>query len=154
MKITLLAIGQAQKQAAEHILAEKYRVQAAKRGKSIGISDFQFLILRGRQAEHDTLTQILQKDPGGVVVVLDERGKNLSSRQFADFLKNTLDEGVPHLRFVIGGADGLPPPSRQQADLVLALGRATWPHLLARAMLAEQIWRAVTILTNHPYHRE
>ncbi|MGI9439884.1 MAG: 23S rRNA (pseudouridine(1915)-N(3))-methyltransferase RlmH, partial [Parvibaculales bacterium] len=75
-------------------------------------------------------------------------------RAFANQLQGWLDEAVPQVTFVLGGADGLHPDMRQRADMVLALGTMTWPHLLARALLAEQIWRGVSILTNHPYHRD
>ena len=87
-------------------------------------------------------------------VLLDERGRDLSSMQFADILSRWRDEGVREARFVIGAADGHSPEEREGADLLLAFGKATWPHLLARAMLAEQLYRATTILSGHPYHRE
>ena len=92
--------------------------------------------------------------PGTKQVVLDERGRQLASKAFADLLGRWRDEGVREARFMIGAADGHDDPVRQDADLLLAFGAATWPHLLARAMLAEQLWRATSILANHPYHRE
>jgi 23S rRNA (pseudouridine1915-N3)-methyltransferase len=92
--------------------------------------------------------------PGTKRVVLDERGRQLASKAFADLLGRWRDEGVREARFMIGAADGHDDPVRQDADLLLAFGAATWPHLLARAMLAEQLWRATSILANHPYHRE
>ena len=87
------------------------------------------------------------------VVVLDERGKDLSSQQFAAMLGRWRDEGARETRFLIGAADGHDEASRREADLLLAFGKATWPHLLARAMLAEQLYRATSILAGHPYHR-
>ena len=92
--------------------------------------------------------------PGGVTVVLDERGKALSSRALADVLEKWRDQGVPEVRFLIGAADGHDDAMRAEADLLFSFGPATWPHLLARAMLAEQLYRATSILANHPYHRE
>lgn len=92
--------------------------------------------------------------PGTKRVVLDERGRQLASKAFADLLGRWRDEGVREARFMIGAADGHDDPVRQDADLLLAFGAATWPHLLARAMLTEQLWRATSILANHPYHRE
>lgn len=92
--------------------------------------------------------------PGTKQVVLDERGRQLASKAFADLLGRWRDEGVREARFMMGAADGHDDPVRQDADLLLAFGAATWPHLLARAMLAEQLWRATSILANHPYHRE
>ena len=86
-------------------------------------------------------------------VLLDERGKDLSSEDFAAILGRWRDEGVRECRFVLGAADGHSDAERKEADLLFAFGKATWPHLLARAMLAEQLYRATTILAGHPYHR-
>jgi 23S rRNA (pseudouridine1915-N3)-methyltransferase len=86
-------------------------------------------------------------------VLLDERGVQLTSEQFADLLRRWRDEGVREARFVIGAADGHGSQARRDADFLLAFGAATWPHLLVRAMLMEQLYRATTILAGHPYHR-
>jgi 23S rRNA (pseudouridine1915-N3)-methyltransferase len=90
----------------------------------------------------------------GVTVLLDEKGEQLGSTAFAQKLEQWRDAGRREARFMIGGADGFEEADRASADLLLAFGNATWPHLLARAMLAEQLWRATSILANHPYHRE
>ena len=87
------------------------------------------------------------------VVVLDERGRNISSEDLAATLGQWRDAGVRETRFLIGAADGHEPALRAQADLLIAFGQATWPHLLARAMLAEQLYRVTAILAGHPYHR-
>jgi 23S rRNA (pseudouridine1915-N3)-methyltransferase len=87
-------------------------------------------------------------------IILDEKGEQLSSVAFADRLGRWRDDGVRETRFLIGAADGFDDAQRAGADLLIAFGRATWPHLMARAMLAEQLWRAASILANHPYHRE
>ena len=89
-----------------------------------------------------------------VAVFLDERGKALGSSEFAKLLERWRDEGKREARFVIGAADGHEEADRASADLLLSFGAATWPHLLARAMLAEQLFRATSILAGHPYHRE
>ena len=89
-----------------------------------------------------------------VTVVLDERGKALSSTELASRLEVWRDAGKREARFLIGAADGHDEEQRIGADLLLSFGSATWPHLLARAMLAEQLFRATSILANHPYHRE
>ena len=89
-----------------------------------------------------------------VTVVLDERGEALSSAALAKKLENWRDTGRREARFVIGAADGHDKAVRNEADLLLSFGPATWPHMLARAMLAEQLFRATSILANHPYHRE
>jgi 23S rRNA (pseudouridine1915-N3)-methyltransferase len=86
-------------------------------------------------------------------VLLDERGKAMASEDFAALLGRWRDEGVRETRFVIGAADGHSDAERAAADLLLAFGPATWPHMIARAMLMEQLYRATTILAGHPYHR-
>jgi 23S rRNA (pseudouridine1915-N3)-methyltransferase len=93
-------------------------------------------------------------EPGCRIVMLDETGQVLPSRDLAATLEKWRDSGVREARFLIGAADGFDDAQRASADLLLSFGRATWPHLLARAMLAEQLYRATSILANHPYHRE
>lgn len=93
------------------------------------------------------------RDPGTLIVALDERGEALGSLAFAERLGQWRDDGCREARFLIGAADGLG-DARDDADLLLSFGKATWPHLMARAMLAEQLWRATSILAGHPYHRE
>jgi 23S rRNA (pseudouridine1915-N3)-methyltransferase len=90
----------------------------------------------------------------GVTILLDEKGEQLGSVAFAKKLEAWRDGGKREARFLIGGADGFDDAERGQADLLLAFGTATWPHLLARVMLAEQLFRATSLLANHPYHRE
>ncbi len=86
-------------------------------------------------------------------VLLDEKGKDLSSEKLAEVLEKWRDGGMRECRFVLGAADGHSQAERDEADLLLAFGKATWPHLLARAMLMEQLFRATSILAGHPYHR-
>lgn len=93
-------------------------------------------------------------NPSSVTVVLDEKGEALSSTQLARMLEQWRDGGRREARFLIGAADGHDEAERAGADLLLSFGAATWPHLLARAMLAEQLFRATSILAGHPYHRE
>mgnify|MGYP001766856377 CR=1 FL=1 len=127
----------------------------------------------GRSAEADLVDRYMKRiawptriselpDQGGTVpapqtpartVLLDERGKGLSSSDFAALLGRWRDDGVREARFLIGAADGHGDAARAQADLLLGFGAMTWPHMLARAMLAEQLWRATSILAGHPYHR-
>ena len=128
----------------------------------------------GRSSEAELVERYLQRiqwptkvtelpDRGGkvpalpanaVTVILDERGQALSSTELAKTLETWRDSGKREARFLIGGADGHGEELRASADLLLSFGPATWPHLLARAMLAEQLFRATSILANHPYHRE
>ncbi|OYX65635.1 MAG: 23S rRNA (pseudouridine(1915)-N(3))-methyltransferase RlmH [Sphingomonadales bacterium 32-64-17] len=86
-------------------------------------------------------------------VLLDEKGKNLSSEELARQLEQWRDGGMRECRFVIGAADGHAPEEREAADLLISFGKATWPHLLVRAMVMEQLFRATAILAGHPYHR-
>ena len=93
-------------------------------------------------------------EPQTRIVMLDETGDTPGSIAFADKLGKWRDDGVREIRFLIGAADGFSAEERGQADWLVSFGRLTWPHMLARAMLAEQLWRAASILANHPYHRE
>jgi len=95
-----------------------------------------------------------ERAANSVEVVLDERGEPLSSTDLAKTLERWRDGGKREARFLIGAADGHDEAKRADADLLLSFGPATWPHLLARAMLAEQLFRATSILANHPYHRD
>ncbi|HAU28871.1 MAG TPA: 23S rRNA (pseudouridine(1915)-N(3))-methyltransferase RlmH [Rhodospirillaceae bacterium] len=91
---------------------------------------------------------------GARLVAMDEHGKNLGSREFAALIQNEQDNGCRDLVFVIGGADGLSEDIRKRAFTTLSFGKLTWPHMLARLMLAEQLYRAQQILKGHPYHRD
>ncbi|MBC9034721.1 23S rRNA (pseudouridine(1915)-N(3))-methyltransferase RlmH [Sphingomonas sp. JC676] len=102
----------------------------------------------------DTGGRVPAVEPATRIVLLDETGENLPSRVFAERLGAWRDDGVREARFLIGAADGFGDAERAEAHLLLSFGRATWPHMMARAMLAEQLWRAASILANHPYHRE
>lgn len=110
--------------------------------------------LKGKQLmdrESELLLAALPAD--GAVIALDESGENLSSAKFAAMVGRYRDQGCADLAFVIGGADGLGPRIKKRADRLIAFGAATWPHLLVRALLLEQLYRAQSILTGHPYHR-
>ena len=106
------------------------------------------------------LTELSERAPappqssGAVTILLDEKGAALSSMELAKKLEQWRDRGTREARFVIGAADGHSEEERSAADLLISFGPATWPHLLVRAMLAEQLFRATSILANHPYHRE
>ena len=93
-------------------------------------------------------------DNNAIVVALDERGDGLKSLDFAKTIENFQNNGESHIQFILGGADGLTQEVRDKADILLSFGQQTWPHLLARVMLLEQIYRAQQILSGHPYHRE
>ncbi len=106
-----------------------------------------------RQVEAEAEELLAAVPPGAALVALDERGRDLTSEALAGQLGRWRDEGARAAAFLIGGPDGLGAAARERASLVLSLGRMTWPHMLVRAMLAEQLYRATTILAGHPYHR-
>ncbi len=159
MRLSILAIGQ-MKKGPDAALCDDYLHRLGHQGRSIGISDVRLKEFAeskhpnapDRKAEEsDRMTAAV---PGQArIVALSERGRQMSSKEFAAFLQNMLDDAVPELAFMIGGPDGHHPALEEQAYLHLSFGEMTWPHRLARVMLSEQIYRAVTILTNHPYHR-
>lgn len=91
---------------------------------------------------------------GATVIALDERGKEMRSTVFAEKLRRYQDQGTSHLIFLIGGADGYDAKVKERADLKISFGQMTWPHMMVRAMLSEQLYRASTILTGHPYHKD
>jgi len=100
-------------------------------------------------------TQLMQACAGyDKIIALDETGKLLSSNEFAGQLKTWQQQGASSFAFMIGGSDGLSDAALKKAHLIWSFGRVTWPHMLVRALLAEQLYRAHSIITNHPYHRE
>jgi 23S rRNA (pseudouridine1915-N3)-methyltransferase len=159
MRLIVTAVGR-MKSGPDRDLAERYLDRTAKAGRSLGLKSIDIVeIAESRAARADDRmaeeAAALAKaiEPGAVRVVLDEHGTSLSSEDFAARLGRWRDGGRPTVGFMIGGADGLGPSARTGADLVLAFGAATWPHQLVRIMLLEQLYRAVTILAGHPYHR-
>jgi 23S rRNA (pseudouridine1915-N3)-methyltransferase len=159
MRLLVLAVGRL-KAGAESELAERYRKRAAQSGRAIGLRDVEIVEIResrAREAEKRMLEESIALanvlPDGAAVIVLDERGESLSSAAFAEHLRGWREAGRPAAAFIIGGPDGLSPALRDKASLRLAFGAATWPHQLVRSMLLEQLYRAVTILSGHPYHR-
>ena len=159
MRIIVAAIGRL-KQGPETELAARYAKRAAQAGRSLGLREVEIVEIReSRAAEADkrvieesiALANIIPAR--SAVILLDSRGENLDSPMLAGQLTQWRGDGRPAAVFVIGGPDGLAPTLAGQADLRLAFGAATWPHQLVRVMLLEQIYRATTILTGHPYHR-
>ena len=102
----------------------------------------------------ETARVLPQAERNSRTVLLDEKGEQLTSTQLAELLGRWRDDGVVETRFCLGAADGFDEAARASADRLIAFGRLTWPHMMARAMLAEQLYRATSILANHPYHRE
>jgi 23S rRNA (pseudouridine1915-N3)-methyltransferase len=146
LTIGLLSGGKA-KSAPEHAMALDYLAKARDHGRPLGFSGFALT-----ECEERKFGATLGQAP--YPVLLDETGQTKTSRAFAAWLAGLRDQGLPSLTFVIGPADGLTPQDKRVAKAMLALGPQTWPHLLVRTMLAEQLFRAMTILGGHPYHRD
>jgi 23S rRNA (pseudouridine1915-N3)-methyltransferase len=151
MNILIAAIGRA-RSGPEQALFENYSARLAWKIEVKELEIKKELAADVRKVREGELLMGAIPD-GARVVALDERGKNEGSAAFATKLGRWRDDGVRAVAFLIGGADGLDETVRKRADLVLSLGAMTWPHLLVRGLLAEQIYRAHCILSGHPYHR-
>ena len=161
MQLGIIAVGQ-MRGADEMPLVEDFHRRIEASGRQLGISGLSILELREKRgltggerkrSENALIADALARR-NGPLIVLDETGKSLTSRAFADRLQGWIERGDSEITFVIGGADGLDDTIRARADMVLSFGPMTWPHMLARVLLCEQIWRSVSILTRHPYHRD
>jgi 23S rRNA (pseudouridine1915-N3)-methyltransferase len=159
MRVLIAAVGRL-KQGPERELAERYRKRAADFGRRLGLQGFEVVEIKESRAD-DRERRMLEESIAianvvperAAVALLDERGENTDSAAFAGRLQAWQTAGKPAVAFVLGGHDGLAPSLQAKADLRLAFGAATWPHQLVRIMLLEQLYRAVTILAGHPYHR-
>ena len=152
MKLTILSIGKFRKfdPARELFLEYQKRLSWKVELKELELKgNFQGEVLKIKEGE-----LMLSKVPNGAkIIALDEKGKMFSSPEFASIIKNYANHGSSELAFIIGGADGLSSELKQKADLILSFSKMTFPHLMIRAFLAEQIYRANTIISGHPYHR-
>ena len=159
MRIVIAAVGRL-KRGPEVELAERYRERAAKSGRGIGLRSLDIIEIAESRAR-DAQRRILEESIAlaniiperAAVVLLDPRGEALDSHGFVKRLRGWNDGGRD-VAFVIGGPDGLAPTLSENATLHLAFGALTWPHQLVRVMLLEQIYRAITMMSGHPYHRE
>jgi len=159
MRLLVAAVGRL-KRGPERDLAERYGERAAKAGRAIGIRAVTIKEIDESRAsrandriveEGAKLTAVIP--PQAVVIALDERGETLTSEAFAQRIGRWRDQGRPDLVVLIGGPDGLAPELLAKAALRLAFGQMTWPHQLVRIMAFEQLYRAIAILSGHPYHR-
>jgi 23S rRNA (pseudouridine1915-N3)-methyltransferase len=155
MKLTIIAVGRL-KAGPELALVETYRARLHSAPARVGPLTLHEIDERkdARTQERAIMEAISLLAPSAKLVALDERASSLASRAFAERLAAWRDDGAQEVAFLIGGADGLSAPARAKAHLKLGFGSQTWPHLLARAMLAEQLYRAASLLAGHPYHRE
>jgi 23S rRNA (pseudouridine1915-N3)-methyltransferase len=159
MRVVVAAVGRL-KQGPERELAERYRKRAAEAGRSAGLSAVDVIEIKESRAG-DAARRMVEESIAianvvperAVTVILDARGESISSAAFAGRMQDWRQQNKPAVVFIIGAADGLAPSLREKASLAIAFGTATWPHQLVRVMLLEQLYRAVTILSGHPYHR-
>ncbi|MDG4647056.1 23S rRNA (pseudouridine(1915)-N(3))-methyltransferase RlmH [Roseibacterium sp. SDUM158017] len=155
MRLHIAAVGRL-RGGAERTLVDDYLGRLDRTGRGLGLSLGEMVEVEDRKgggaAAEARLLRSAAPD-GATVWVLDERGRTLSSPDFATAIAARRDEGGKDLVFMIGGADGLDPSLRDDADMAISFGAMVWPHMLARVMLAEQLYRAATILAGSPYHR-
>ncbi|HEX2353987.1 MAG: 23S rRNA (pseudouridine(1915)-N(3))-methyltransferase RlmH [Xanthobacteraceae bacterium] len=159
MRVVVAAVGRL-KQGPERELAERYRKRAAEAGRSAGLSAVDVIEIKESRAG-DAARRMVEESIAvanvipehAVTVILDARGESINSAAFAGRLQEWRQQNKPAVVFIIGAADGLAPSLREKASIAIAFGTATWPHQLVRVMLLEQLYRAVTILSGHPYHR-
>ncbi|RAI45025.1 23S rRNA (pseudouridine(1915)-N(3))-methyltransferase RlmH [Rhodoplanes roseus] len=159
MRLVVAAVGR-MKSGAERDLAERYLDRLEKAGRAIGLRGIEVVEIRDSRAQEVERRRLEEAialanviPDGAAAVVLDEHGRNLDSATIAGEIRGWRDSGREAAVFVIGGADGLGAEIRRRADVTLSFGAATWPHQLVRVMLLEQLYRSVTILSGHPYHR-
>lgn len=159
MRIVIAAVGK-MRAAPEMVLTDDYLTRARGLGPKLGITKVDLAVLEtSRKAALDArmseeASALQTRIPQGAhIVALDEAGRSMTSEDFAKHIAKLRDSGIGDLAFLIGGPDGLAPAIRDGAQSRLALGAQTWPHMLVRAMLAEQLYRALAILARHPYHR-
>jgi 23S rRNA (pseudouridine1915-N3)-methyltransferase len=160
MRIVLLSVGR-MKQGPERDLLSRYAERAKALVRGVGLTGFELREIdesRARQPNERKREEAkaieLELAPGARVAVLDERGRSLGSQAFAEEIGRARDNAVAEFVLVIGGPDGVAEALRDKADLCIAYGAATFPHQIVRILAAEQIYRAVTILAGHPYHRQ
>jgi 23S rRNA (pseudouridine1915-N3)-methyltransferase len=156
LRLLIAAVGRIGPREAERRLIDDYRDRATRTGRPLGLGPVEEIEVEDRKgggmaAEGALLARAIPA--GARIVALDERGRMLPSPDFAAVLARWRDDGAGVAACVIGGADGLDPALRDRADLVLSFGPMVWPHRLVRVMLAEQLYRAATILAGGPYHR-
>lgn len=155
MRVHICAVGR-MRAGPERELIDDYLARCGRTGRALGLGPVTVHEVEdkkggGQEAEAALLLRAIPK--GALICALDERGRVMSSPDFAAKLGNWRDQGVADLAFVIGGADGIAKSLRSQVDYKLSFGAMVWPHMLARVMLSEQLYRAATILAGGPYHR-
>jgi 23S rRNA (pseudouridine1915-N3)-methyltransferase len=161
MKMIIATLGRIKKNTPEAVWINDNNIRLLPMAKKLGISS---ITLKEMEADKNLSGAVLKKAEASLleqaipnqsfIIALDERGKSPNSKEFSDLIQQCLINNTSTLGFIIGGADGLDDSIRSKADYLISFGKMTWPHKLARVLLMEQLYRAVTILSGHPYHRE
>lgn len=155
MRLRIAAVGRL-RDGPERQLVDDYLDRFGKTGRAVGLGPAEIVEVEDRKGGGPASEAALLRrtfPEGAVILALDERGRTLTSPDFAKCLAGWRDAGRRDMAIIIGGADGLDPTLRSEADVVLSLGVMVWPHMLARVMVSEQLYRAATILSGGPYHR-
>lgn len=155
MRVQICAVGRLRK-GPERDLCDDYLTRFNRTGRALALGPAQLIEVEDKKGGGMAAEAILLHrsiPDGALVCTMDERGKLMSSPDFARQLADWRDQGRQDLAFVIGGADGIDPDLRARADASLSFGKMVWPHMLVRVMLAEQLYRAASILSGGPYHR-
>ncbi len=152
MRVSILAIGKNR----QHVFKDLYEFYAARIQWEIQLVEVEVRkTLDWKKQRLNETKKLLSSAPkGSHIVILDESGKLLTSREFSNWINNQVDSGAKDLSFLIGGPHGLDLSAISSPSLTISLGRVTWPHLMIRGMIAEQLYRAQQILKNHPYHKD
>lgn len=155
MKVRIVAVGRL-RSGPEANLVSDYQSRFDRTGRNLGLGPLDMREVEAKKSGMDAEAMLIDKASADtdLRVILDERGKTLTSPDFAALLAKWRDEGRSEVCFIIGGADGISPEIRAKSDLSLSFGKMVWPHMLVRAMLTEQLYRASSILAGAPYHRE
>ena len=160
MKINILSIGRSNVKSPEYILTKDYINKINLIGKNIGfLCDLLELEIRNKKSKHENIkdeSKLLEAKISNddYIICLDENGNSFNSREFAMLLSTAQNNSYKECKFIIGGANGLDSSLKSKANKIICFGKMTWPHMLARVMLSEQLYRAMTIMTNHPYHKD
>lgn len=153
MRLSVLAVGQ-MRGTDEAALYNVYAKRIAQAGRQIGLDGLHVHEIKDQSGANDKLLTHIAQNKHALVIALDETGENTTSRALSNKIANWRDDGKGEIMFIIGAANGLPEEIKKTANYKLSMGKLTWPHMLVRVLLAEQIYRAICILSGHPYHRD
>lgn len=155
MKVSLVVVGRL-RAGPERALIDDYLTRFERTGRGLGLGPVTVIEVEDKKNSGMSGEAVLIRNAipkGAILVALDERGKLMTSPELSKNLAGWRDQGQGHVAFVIGGADGIASDLRAEADMLLSFGKMVWPHMLARVMLSEQLYRAASILSGAPYHR-